>query len=74
MRVQSKSPILATLGAVALVAVIFVGTSSRGQAAAGRATSMVVSGPDVPVEANAQQMIVQGRKTFRFDTFGDEVF
>ena len=29
---------------------------------------------DVNVEANASQMIAAGRKTFRFDTFGDEAF
>jgi len=29
---------------------------------------------DVSVEANSSQMIAAGRKTFRFDTFGDEAF
>ena len=29
---------------------------------------------DVNVEANSSQMIAAGRKTFRFDTFGDEAF
>jgi hypothetical protein len=30
--------------------------------------------PADPVAANAQQMLEQGRKIFRFDTFGDEIY
>ncbi len=30
--------------------------------------------PDDPIVANAQSMLEEGRRTFRFDTFGDESF
>ena len=29
---------------------------------------------DEQIEANAEQMLSEGRQTFRFDTFGDEAF
>ncbi len=75
MTSQRKLRLTVVLLASILAALGIVGLAySRGQAAAGIVNPIVASGPDVPVEANAQQMIAQGRKTFRFDTFGDEVF
>lgn len=36
--------------------------------------SSVTNSDDVTIEANSSKMIATGRKTFRFDTFGDEAF
>ncbi len=75
MTSQRKLRLTVALLASVLAALGIAGLAySRGQAAPGKVNSILVPGPDVPVEANAQQMIAQGRKTFRFDTFGDEVF
>jgi hypothetical protein len=75
MTSQRKLRLTLALLASVLTALGIAGLAySRGQAAPGKVNSILASGPDVPVEANAQQMIAQGRKTFRFDTFGDEVF
>lgn len=37
-------------------------------------TSQVVSQEDDPIQQNAVRLIEEGRQTFRYDTFGDEVF
>jgi hypothetical protein len=31
-------------------------------------------GAEAPVQENARRMIEEGKRTFRYDTFGDEVF
>jgi hypothetical protein len=36
--------------------------------------STLFQSPEDPIAGNARQMIEEGQKTFRFDTFGDEVF
>ncbi|HSD86059.1 MAG TPA: hypothetical protein VLB44_01045, partial [Kofleriaceae bacterium] len=38
-----------------------------------RSAGKSAAAPD-PAMASAQRMIVEGRRVFRFDTFGDEVF
>jgi hypothetical protein len=43
---------------------------------AGPAGSRVISllGFDKQIDDNIEQMVIQGRQTFRFDTFGDDAF
>ncbi len=51
---------------------MILGVSSKGSPAGQSETSL--SGVDKPIAAHAIGMIQEGRKTFRFDTFGDEAF
>ena len=44
-------------------------TSTQGDQGSARLTSA-----DDPILDNAQAMIAEGRRTFRFDTFGDEAY
>jgi hypothetical protein len=75
MTSQRKLRLAVALLASVLAALGIAGLAySHGQAAAGTVSSIVAPGPGVSIESNAQQMIAQGRQTFRFDTFGDEVF
>lgn len=43
--------------------------SAGSEAAPGKATA-----DDDPIAANAQQMLAEGKQTFRFETFGDEAY
>jgi hypothetical protein len=56
-----------TLAGCMIIALLFV---------AGRAGPMIskLLGFDKQIEKNAEQMLTEGRQTFRFDTFGDETF
>jgi hypothetical protein len=63
MRHQNK----VTVGAVLIIAVGSVIALSRRAAAQS-------SQPTDPIADNAQTMMNDGRKTFRFDTFGDEAY
>ncbi len=75
MIAQLNSRFIALLLTAALMTAVILGLGfSHGQAAPAENNLLAAQNLDIPVEANAQQMIAQGRQTFRFDTFGDEVF
>jgi len=83
---QRLLPSVAVLGVLGLVLIFFTGASvgaaaeaaSPGSAGAEkRATGAALNTPssfDGVVTKNAQKMIVQGRRIFRFETFGSEAF
>jgi hypothetical protein len=56
------------------VATAVIVNSNQSDSEAGQRDARAVNQSDVKVEANAARMIAEGRKTFRFDTFGDEAF
>ena len=58
---------IAVLLFVIAITVVFV--SRRSEASRNRATDS-----EQQTDANAQSMLVEGKQTFRFDTFGDEAF
>ena len=57
---------------VMLVAVVFVLTTKVSSSA--QENSPPRSSADLAVETNGAAMIMEGRRTFRFDTFGDEAY
>src|SRR5262249_26406724 len=67
-RVSRKAVLLAVLvtGAMAIV--------GAGSSAATVALTQKQAPFDKTINQNAENMLAQGRQTFRFDTFGDEVF
>ena len=63
----------------AVVALLFVGLSWKAGVVHGVAANRITTTPsvapfDARIRANAQQMLEEGRQTFRFETFGDEAF
>jgi hypothetical protein len=60
---KSKVLIIVTFGAVALLGAIVASAAPPSQ-----------SGSDADINRHAQAMIDEGRKIFRYDTFGSEVF
>src|SRR5215212_8482445 len=48
--------------------------ADRGLGQSDRDRKEKVTGFDAQISSNAQQMLEEGRRIFRFDTFGDEVF
>ena len=84
-RVKISSAFMPALGAVALVLVFFasapVGSAaeaaspgSAGKKKGDELASRMHSPFDGAISKNAREMIEQGRKIFRFDTFGSEAF
>lgn len=63
--------LLLIIGAT-LVALVLLLTTKIGRSA--QDYSPAVSPADRAIEANDDRMIAEGRRTFRFDTFGDEAF
>ena len=63
--------LLLIIGAT-LVALVLLLTTKMGRSA--QDYSSAVSPADRAMEANDNRMIAEGRRTFRFDTFGDEAF
>lgn len=63
--------LLLIIGAT-LVALVLLLTTKMGRSA--QDYSSAVSPADRAIEANDHRMIAEGRRTFRFDTFGDEAF
>lgn len=63
---------LAFLGAAALAALLVFGFVARNESSQAQ-----ISEPtnfDDEIQANSDRMLAQGKQTFRFDTFGDQVF
>jgi hypothetical protein len=54
-----------------VVALVFLFTTAGRSA---QEDSLAVSSADQAIEVNGNSMITEGRRTFRFDTFGDEAF
>jgi hypothetical protein len=74
-RRRRRRKTIATLTVVALGAVLAVGFQATSvlSHAAGPSTTAVHTDPD-GVEDHAEDLVKEGRQTFRFDTFGDEDF
>jgi len=61
---------IAAAGALLLLALLLLALAPLALAGERRATAS----PDDPIAANAGRMVDEGRQTFRYDTFGDQVF
>ena len=71
MRVQmrpSQPVLLASLFALTLLLLVLVAMRSQESRAQG------AGGFDSQISTHAQQMMAEGKQTFRFDTFGSEAF
>jgi hypothetical protein len=66
--------IIVLLAAIAIGLPIFNGSRAQGPPAQSNARSDKLRHFDAQITANADSMVELGRKTFRFDTFGDEAF
>src|SRR5262245_61450185 len=66
----------AAVVAVAAAGISLVGMSDQNQAAPVQelAVSHNNNSPDAIVRRNGERLFEEGRRTFRFDTFGDEAF
>jgi hypothetical protein len=60
----------AAAGALLLLALLLLALAPLAVAGERRAAAA----PDDPIAANASRMVDEGRQTFRYDTFGDQVF
>jgi hypothetical protein len=69
---------IAYVGGITIILAVILGflivTIYNAQSAQGQEVGGSVSDFDRVIRENAQEMIVEGRQTFRFDTFGDEAF
>lgn len=74
MRSRRRWRLLLPICITALGLVTVGWTASRGQASSDDMSSNQVTISETSVEANATELINQGRQTFRYDTFGDEAF
>jgi mono/diheme cytochrome c family protein len=71
---DSRVHVIVLLSIVALGSV-YVAKRSRAQSdGGGTGRSVVLTAFDNRIESNAQQMLEQGRRIFRYDTFGDETY
>ncbi len=78
MFVRSLYAVILVLAATA-VGLIFINTwetrvSAQGPPAQSHASREKLRNFDAQIVANANKFMIEGRKTFRFDTFGDEAF
>jgi hypothetical protein len=69
---------IAYVGGITITLAVILGflavTIYNAQSAQGQEDGGSLSDFDRVIRENAQEMIVEGRQTFRFDTFGDEAF
>jgi hypothetical protein len=68
---------LLTAGGIAGLSVVHRAAAQEQQKDPASNNDRTLSGQDThrdPIADNAQAMLDQGKKTFRFDTFGDEAF
>jgi mono/diheme cytochrome c family protein len=72
MKVRIAVP--ATIAALSAVGLVWKAEALHGGAAKPIATRPGVAPFDARIRANAGQMLQEGQRTFRFDTFGDEVY
>jgi precorrin-2 methylase len=80
-RTTKLSVIVLLLAAVAVALVLLPGSSTQmssvhaqGPPAQSKAARKKLRNFDAQILANANELLEEGRNTFRFDTFGDEVF
>lgn len=78
MLVRSLYAVIVVLAAI-VVGLIFINTwetkvSAQGPPAQSNASREKLRNFDALIVANANKFMIEGRKTFRFDTFGDEAF
>jgi hypothetical protein len=67
-------PYRGTISAFVLVALVIIAYSFQGLTAQDVTQSDILSSFDHVIRKNTQRMIEEGRRIFRFDTFGDEAF
>src|SRR5215475_12950459 len=72
MKVRIVVP--ATIAALSAVGLVWKAEVLHGRAAKPIATRPGVASFDASIRANADEMLGEGKRTFRFDTFGDEVY
>ena len=72
-RRRPRRKTVATLGIIALGGVLAVGLQGTTATSNASGTSISTS-DDNQVEEHAEDLVREGRRTFRFDTFGDEDF
>jgi mono/diheme cytochrome c family protein len=65
---------LATIATLSAIGLVWKAEVLHGRAAKPIATRPGVESFDARIRANADQMLQEGQRTFRFDTFGDEVY
>jgi hypothetical protein len=53
---------------------VLLGARSNGNWTRGQDNAKRLTTAELQTDANAQRMLAEGKQTFRFDTFGDEVF
>jgi hypothetical protein len=74
MMKQARIMSLAALaGATAVTAILFFADAAHGNSDA-KPSPYGASGAGTAADSDAQQLVADGRKIFRFDTFGDEKF
>jgi hypothetical protein len=73
-KVKVYSAFTTALGLLGLVLIFLARGAAGAEKKAGGATSKPPSSFDGSISKNAQTMIEQGRRIFRFDTFGSEAF
>jgi len=64
----------ATIAALSAIGLVWKATVLHGGAVTPIATRPGVAPFDARIRANADHMLQEGQRTFRFDTFGDEVY
>ena len=74
MRYRIALLVVALVVALSLLVVVRSGADNQGHAHPGTEAAAEPPGPDHLISAHAQQMIEEGRRIFRFDTFGSEAF
>jgi hypothetical protein len=65
---------VATLGIIALGGALAVGVQATTSTSVARSSTTSHQADDDAVEEHAEDLVRQGRRTFRFDTFGDQHF
>ena len=64
----------AAVVAVAAAGISLIGMSDQNQAAPLQELAVSHNSPDATVRRNGERLFEEGRRIFRFDTFGDEAF
>jgi hypothetical protein len=73
-RRRPRRKTVATLGILALGGVLAVGFQTAATTNAASSTSASIQSESDPEEDYAEDLVKEGRQTFRFDTFGDQDF
>jgi hypothetical protein len=69
-----KSVQVEIVGSIMVIAFVLLLMAQLQKSASGYPPPQAASGNDQLISSNAQEMLGQGKRIFRFDTFGDEDF